>query len=187
MKTSAKFLTMAALSALVATSACTTDPETGQQRLSKAAIGGLGGAVGGYLLGDLVGGRHDRTEKIIGAGIGGLATAVALGRRGIASHVLERRPAFNEDGAGIQIGPNGTRVLRQLGGVDSVRGLAGLVGDAAEVDEHAATVAELVEDGHGSPSSTGFLAPCTALRRGAPGEVAGRVSSTLQATPAATR
>ena len=73
MKTSAKFLTMAALSALVATSACTTDPETGQQRLSKAAIGGLGGAVGGYLLGDLVGGRRDRTEKILGAGIGGLA------------------------------------------------------------------------------------------------------------------
>ena len=75
MKTSAKFLTMAALSALVATSACTTDPETGQQRLSKAAIGGLGGAVGGYLLGDLVGGRRDRTEKILGAGIGGLAGA----------------------------------------------------------------------------------------------------------------
>ena len=73
MKTSAKFLTMAAMSALVATSACTTDPETGQQRLSKAAIGGLGGAVGGYLLGDLVGGRRDRTEKILGAGIGGLA------------------------------------------------------------------------------------------------------------------
>jgi heterodisulfide reductase subunit A-like polyferredoxin len=47
---------------------------------------------------------------IVGAGIGGLATSLALARRGIASHVLERRPAFNEDGAGIQIGPNGTRI-----------------------------------------------------------------------------
>lgn len=66
----------AALAALATTTAaCTTDPETGQQRLSKTAIGGIGGALGGYLLGDLVGGRHDRTEKIVGAGIGGVAGA----------------------------------------------------------------------------------------------------------------
>ncbi|MDF2493901.1 MAG: rane protein [Sphingomonas sp.] len=61
--------------ALVTTAACTTDPETGERRISKAAIGGIGGALGGYLLGDLVGGRRDRTEKIIGAGIGGIAGA----------------------------------------------------------------------------------------------------------------
>ena len=70
-----KFLAAAALAALVTTSACTTDPETGERRISKTAIGGIGGALGGYLLGDLVGGRHDRTEKILGAGIGGLAGA----------------------------------------------------------------------------------------------------------------
>ena len=62
-----------ALTALLATSACVTDPETGQRKMSKAAIGGLGGALGGYLLGDIVGGRHDRTEKIVGAGLGALA------------------------------------------------------------------------------------------------------------------
>ncbi len=61
--------------ALVTTAACTTDPETGERRISKTAIGGIGGALGGYLLGDLVGGRRDRTEKIIGAGIGGIAGA----------------------------------------------------------------------------------------------------------------
>ncbi|WBH17665.1 OmpA family protein [Sphingomonas radiodurans] len=60
---------------LVTTAACTTDPVTGEQRISKAAIGGIGGALGGYLLGDLVGGRRDRTEKIVGAGIGGIAGA----------------------------------------------------------------------------------------------------------------
>jgi outer membrane protein OmpA-like peptidoglycan-associated protein len=72
-----KFAMMAALAggALVTTSACTTDPVTGEQRISKAAIGGIGGALGGYLLGDLVGGRRDRTEKIVGAGIGGIAGA----------------------------------------------------------------------------------------------------------------
>lgn len=70
-----RLLLGATLAALVATSACTTDPVTGERRVSKAAIGGIGGALGGYLLGDLVGGRNDRTEKIVGAGIGGLAGA----------------------------------------------------------------------------------------------------------------
>ena len=70
-----RILAAAALGALVTTSACTTDPETGQRRISKTALGGIGGALGGYLLGDLVGGRRDRTEKILGAGIGGLAGA----------------------------------------------------------------------------------------------------------------
>ena len=68
-------LASAALATLMVTSACTTDPETGERRISKAAIGGIGGALGGYLLGDIVGGRNDRTEKIIGAGIGGIAGA----------------------------------------------------------------------------------------------------------------
>ncbi|MDP1027700.1 OmpA family protein [Sphingomonas sp. KR1UV-12] len=69
-------LLIAALAATtLAASGCTTDPETGQRRISKAAIGGIGGALGGYLLGDVVGGRRDRTEKIVGAGIGGLAGA----------------------------------------------------------------------------------------------------------------
>ena len=71
----AKFMAAAALAALVTTSACVTDPETGQRTISKAAIGGIGGALGGYLLGDIVGGRNDRTEKIIGAGLGGIAGA----------------------------------------------------------------------------------------------------------------
>ncbi len=58
---------------------------------------------------------------IAGGGIGGLAAALALARRGIPSHVLERRGAFSEDGAGIQIGPNGTRILRELGVAEALR------------------------------------------------------------------
>jgi outer membrane protein OmpA-like peptidoglycan-associated protein len=66
-----------AAAATLALSACTTNPETGKKSISKTAIGGLGGALGGYLLGDLVGGRRDRTEKILGAGIGAVAGAGA--------------------------------------------------------------------------------------------------------------
>jgi outer membrane protein OmpA-like peptidoglycan-associated protein len=66
-------LTAAALSGAILTAACTTDPYTGQRRISNTAIGAIGGALGGYLLGDLVGGRGDRTEKILGAGIGAIA------------------------------------------------------------------------------------------------------------------
>ncbi|WP_394653052.1 OmpA family protein [uncultured Sphingomonas sp.] len=70
-----KLLLAAGLSAMTLTSACVTDPETGERKISRAGIGAVGGAVGGYLLGDLVGGRRDRTEKIVGAGIGALAGA----------------------------------------------------------------------------------------------------------------
>ena len=62
-----------------------------------------------------------RTVAIAGAGIGGLAAALALARQGIASNVFERRAGISEDGAGIQIGPNGCRVLSELGVLDRVR------------------------------------------------------------------
>jgi salicylate hydroxylase len=52
---------------------------------------------------------------IAGGGIGGLSAAVALARRGIRAEVLEAEPAFSESGAGIQIGPNGSHILRSWG------------------------------------------------------------------------
>ena len=58
---------------LIATTACTTDPETGRQRLSKAGIGALAGAAVGTGAGAIVGGRNKRTEMIVGAGIGAIA------------------------------------------------------------------------------------------------------------------
>src|SRR5262245_51454340 len=52
---------------------------------------------------------------IIGGGIGGLTLAGALRKFGIASHIFERAPVFGEIGAGIQMTPNGVKVLRALG------------------------------------------------------------------------
>ena len=74
MSASRRFGLSAATAALLfTTAACVTDPNTGERRVSRGAIGAGVGAVGGYLLGDLIGGRRDRTERIIGTGIGALA------------------------------------------------------------------------------------------------------------------
>ena len=62
--------TTAALALIGTTSACVTDPNTGERKISRTALGGLGGAGLGYLLGGLIGGK---TARIVGAGIGGAA------------------------------------------------------------------------------------------------------------------
>ncbi|MBL8567493.1 MAG: FAD-dependent monooxygenase [Phreatobacter sp.] len=52
---------------------------------------------------------------IVGAGIGGLTAALTLAREGFSVEVLERAPALEEVGAGIQLGPNASRILIRLG------------------------------------------------------------------------
>lgn len=56
-----------------------------------------------------------RHVAIVGAGIGGLTAALALSARGWAVTLFERRTGFEEAGAGIQLSPNASRVLIQLG------------------------------------------------------------------------
>jgi salicylate hydroxylase len=57
---------------------------------------------------------------IAGGGIGGLSTAIALAKHGIETCVLERSSFTEESGAGIQLGPNATRLLRSLGVLDAI-------------------------------------------------------------------
>ena len=64
---------------------------------------------------------------IAGGGIGGLATALGLARKGFASIVLERAAEIGEIGeigAGIQIGPNAFHCFDALGVGDEARGKA---------------------------------------------------------------
>jgi outer membrane protein OmpA-like peptidoglycan-associated protein len=99
--------------ALIATlplAGCVTDPETGNRRISKAAIGGVGGALGGYLLGDLIGGRSDRTEKILGAGIGAVAGAGA----GYYMDQQEKKLRQQTAGTGVGVSREGDNLVLDM-------------------------------------------------------------------------
>jgi salicylate hydroxylase len=56
-----------------------------------------------------------RTIVIAGAGIGGLTASLALAARGFDVIVLERETALQEVGAGLQLSPNASRILIELG------------------------------------------------------------------------
>ncbi|MFJ4412925.1 FAD-dependent monooxygenase [Streptomyces sp. NPDC088925] len=55
------------------------------------------------------------TIAVTGAGIGGLTAAAALHRRGIDVHVYERATTLREEGVGMHLGPNATRLLHRMG------------------------------------------------------------------------
>ncbi|MCM1984281.1 FAD-dependent oxidoreductase [Lyngbya confervoides] len=59
---------------------------------------------------------------IIGAGIGGLTTAIALQQRGIAATVYERSPQLRTSGAGISLWPNASRLLQRLNLLEALLG-----------------------------------------------------------------
>lgn len=75
MQISRKITAGLAVVSLMTVSACVTDPNTGEQKVSRTAIGGLGGAAAGALLGGLIGGK---TGRIIGA-VGGGAVGGVVG------------------------------------------------------------------------------------------------------------
>ena len=68
---------------------------------------------------------HSRPSVlVVGAGIGGVSAALALARGGRAVRILEAAPELEEVGAGIQLGPNATRVLDELGVFEALRPVA---------------------------------------------------------------
>lgn len=65
--------------------------------------------------------RNALPVAIAGGGIGGLACALALARRGFRSLVLEQAREFGEVGVGLQVAPNALSVLDALGVGDAVK------------------------------------------------------------------
>jgi outer membrane protein OmpA-like peptidoglycan-associated protein len=107
MRITDKLLGGVAAVSLLATAACVTDPQTGERKVSRAAIGGAVGAVVGYFGGDIIGGRRDRTERIVGTGIGAVAGAAIGGYMDKQERELRQRTA----GTGVEIQRQGDELL----------------------------------------------------------------------------
>jgi salicylate hydroxylase len=66
----------------------------------------------------------ERHVIVAGAGIGGLTAALALARCGLQTTVFEQAPRLEQAGAGIQLGPNASRILLALGLGPRLRAMA---------------------------------------------------------------
>ena len=94
---------------LLTVSACVTHPNTRERKVSRTAIGGVGGAVAGALLGGLIGGK---TGRIVGAGIGGVAGA-AVGYQ-MDKQIKELKEQTAGSGVDVTETDNGQAILVNL-------------------------------------------------------------------------
>lgn len=101
-----KLLTVTLASGLVL-AGCTTDPNTGEQRLNKAAIGALAGAAGGAVISKATGGDHTGRDAAIGAALGA----------GVGAYMEKQARQIERDmaGTGVQVSQN-----PQTGNIDLV-------------------------------------------------------------------
>ena len=67
---------------------------------------------------------HRPHVLIAGGGIGGMAAALGLLRRGIDVDIYEQASELREVGAGVQISANGNRALQGLGVLDELKALS---------------------------------------------------------------
>ncbi len=101
---------------------------------------------------------------IAGGGIGGLATALGLARKGLPSLVLEQSAAFGEIGAGIQLGPNAFHAFDYLGVGDAARGMAVYIDKLRLMD--AVSGAEITHIPLDEPFRARFGNPYAVVHRG---------------------
>ena len=101
---------------------------------------------------------------IAGGGIGGLATALALAQKGIASLVLEKASQLGEIGAGIQLGPNAFHCFDRLGVGEAARAMAVYIDQLRLMD--ALTADEITHIDLGDAFRTRFRNPYAVVHRG---------------------
>lgn len=100
---------------------------------------------------------------IAGAGIGGLAAALALSQRGFTVDVLEQAPEIKEIGAGIQFGPNAFKMMERLGIKDKINDLAVFPDNLILMD--GVTAAEVTRIPVGAPFRQRFKYPYALIHR----------------------
>ena len=104
---------------------------------------------------------RSRQVVIAGAGVAGLTAALAFAGRGYAVTVLEQARQLEAAGAGIQLSPNATRILRQLGVLDHLSAIR----PEAVVLKDAATLRELARVPLGQAGEERWGAPYLAAHR----------------------
>ncbi|MGN6465460.1 MAG: FAD-dependent monooxygenase, partial [Rhizobiaceae bacterium] len=108
----------------------------------------------------------DRTSRrilVAGAGIAGLTAALAFARRGFKVELFERTKNFEDFGAGIQLSPNATRILQQLGVLGGLGGRA--VAPEAIVLKDGASLRELARVPLGKAAEARWGAPYLVTHR----------------------
>jgi salicylate hydroxylase len=101
---------------------------------------------------------------VAGGGIGGLAAALGLARKGFSTSVLEKAPVLGEVGAGIQLGPNAFHAFDWLGVGDTARAMAIYVDRLRLMD--ALTAEEICHIDLGEDFRARFRNPYAVIHRG---------------------
>jgi len=132
-----------AAASLLTVSACVTDPNTGEKKVSRTVIGAAGGTVLGGLLGGVIGGK---TGRIIGAGIGGVGGGV-IGYK-MDQQIKELKE--KTEGSGVDVTPTdgGSAIL-----VNLPEGVTFDVGSFALKPNFRATLDEIAESMKQYPDS----------------------------------
>lgn len=105
-------LICALLGSVFVLQACSTDPYTGEKKVSNTAIGAAIGAAAGAVGGVIVGGSNKRKAALIGAGIG----ALAGGGVGFYMDQQEAKLRRQLQGTGVQVVRDGDNIILNMPG-----------------------------------------------------------------------
>ncbi|QRG04905.1 FAD-dependent monooxygenase [Xanthobacter dioxanivorans] len=103
-----------------------------------------------------------RSAVVVGAGIGGLACALTLRRAGLTVQVVEQARKLKEVGAGLQLTPNATRIIRDLGLLPRLEAVAVT---PRSLDVRDGRSGSTITRAHYGPATTRYGAPFLVVHR----------------------